>query len=390
MKSLARFTKPLDNGGVIGPTQSYPGSGIWKLGTEPSATLTAPTVQWSLDLTSDITTDVATTASQFSNMEYGDMLLFFTAGGFGDPGPSADSPHVCNVIHEDGNSGNSERIQYYFWNTGNVSFTADLNFRTGNSQWRGIVLCIRGVDEYAFRSTLGTSTSGSHTMALIDDTSLFSEASSISTSVSNSTIIGCSIVTNATDTYTTTAASGTYQDQYQFNNGQPRSMAIGYIEDAAPNTSHTITFNKTGGGTQDAGFYVVLPPLDTSQSKTFSNSTFWNNVSVTGIAIADTNELELTGHQQRITLKGYFTETSGSCDPRVYVKIGGNNSSTWVTPFTSNSGTATLTWNVGVDDIVWFRITGGSSGTGAATIYNLTDDPTESSPIDTFTYSYSL
>ena len=387
MKSLARFTKPLDNGGVVGPTQSYPGSGIWKLGTKPSTT--APTVQWSLDLTTVLTTNVATTASQFNNMEYGDMLLFFSAGGFGDPGSSSYAGHTTNVIHEDGNSSPSERIQYYFWNTGNTTSNADLDFTVVNSQWRGIVLCIRGVDEYAFRSTLGTSTSGTHTMAFIDDTSLFSQASSISTSVSNSTIIGCSIVTNNTDTYTTTAASGTYVDQYQFNNGQARSMAVGYIEDAAPNTSHTITFNKTSGGTQDAGFYVVLPPLDTSQSKTFTNSTFWNDVSVTGSSFVDTNEVELTGHQQRITLKGYFTETSGTCDPRVYVKIGGNSSSAWVTEYIVNSGTVNLTWNIGVDDIVWFRILGGSSGAGVGTIYNLTDDPTESSPIDTFTYSYS-
>lgn len=135
MKSLARFTKPLDNGGVIGPAQSYPGTGIWKLGTEVSAAA-GPFIRGTGDIDGS-----NPTAFTISGLTTSDIIVAFAQGGFGDPPDQSG----WTYIYDDGNTSPSIRTYYKLVSASEVS-AGEITVPSGNSIFDGVFVVVADAD----------------------------------------------------------------------------------------------------------------------------------------------------------------------------------------------------------------------------------------------------
>ena len=326
-----------------------------------------PTVVWSLDLTTTATTNVYAAAGQ--TPQVGDVLVMFTAGGFGDPSSSVLNSGRGNapfsVAYEDGNTSPSERIQYRI--IGDADVAADVDVNTVNSTFIGNIVCVRGVDENSLSSTTGQSSSGSWFALFLDDTSLVTAGTSFTTTISDAVALAWNVITNSTTTYAGTVDAGsTFQDQVQ---GQSRSVGVGYISSPATGgTSNSTTFDLTGGGTDTADFYLVLPPPQGTADVTPSNTTWFNDI-VTAASTGTSNTVTVTGINRRITLSLSCTEPDENYAVRVYIngQLATNQTNAPI------SAASPLEFTVSNGDDIYIWANGGDTRDATATIRNVSD-----------------
>jgi hypothetical protein len=239
MKSLARFTKPLDNGGVIGPTQSYPGGGIWKLGTEVSAP-SGPFIRG----TGDIIGTSQPTAT-ISGLTTSDIIVAFTQGGFGDPPDQSGYTY----IYDDGNTSPSIRTYYKLVSSAEVS-AGEISVSSGNSTFEGVFVVIAGADI----TSIVNSTGAKSTSNVAEE--------SVTTTANNSIVL---LLHGSRDT-TTTLSYGTpptgytlaRENSYTTNSNYSQAIAYKTVGTAGSETpGDWVPSSSTNQFTQTVAFEPV-------------------------------------------------------------------------------------------------------------------------------------
>jgi hypothetical protein len=240
MKSLARFTKPLDNGGVIGPTQSYPGGGIWKLGTEVSAP-SGPFIRGTGDI--DGSNPSATTA--ISGLTTSDIILAFIQGGFGDPPDQSGYTY----IYDDGNTSPSIRTYYKLVSSAEVS-AGEISVPSGNSTFDGVFVVVAGADI----TSIVNSTGAKSTSNVAEE--------SVTTTANNSIVL---LLHGSRDT-TTTLSYGTpptgytlaRENSYTTNSNYSQAIAYKTVGTAGSETpGDWVPSSSTNQFTQTVAFEPV-------------------------------------------------------------------------------------------------------------------------------------
>jgi hypothetical protein len=156
------MSSPFDNGGIIGPTQTYGGSGIWSLQSvidfkKAPVVASGPYVVWAADFNN------GTYSYNYSaqDHEIGDVLFIFSLGIYGD-----DRNEYL--------SGDWSQLFYYFdyatasilYRVINATDIATPVVNGGSSVASRGVVCVRGADLSQFDST----------SQIIDDASILAES----------------------------------------------------------------------------------------------------------------------------------------------------------------------------------------------------------------------